>query len=722
MASKKRDVLNRLDSLLLQDEEEDDGERGAANSNGFPPGTAVRKKARSIRFADDDELHEIIGYSERYSDADDSDEADDEPDFRRRGRNGDDGDDVPLTVEERNVINITKKNTNFNAHAQNLLGGALRLGDKRHVSVDDGPLLVTVRPFSSRSSAVVTEPTFAKENKPVSNSNGGEMSEVGYDAAVNEEQISRANFAAARLSFLNSTLAQETAAESIQKHRNKCVSEVEVEMKMGEEEKAIVKSETGSDKPNGFESKGEERRRAMSEVSPEAAAREEEDAAAGEFKGADDGGVAKGDDELFENANVANGCRQNAKAATVASNKPQVVKLMRRTSSNSPGSTILKGTPKPVVVVKSKQAAPAPPLPAKEKPKIPAKPKILLTPQKAKNVNAAPATTTTTTPVAAPRRGPSFNRKDQAPAANPAGQAIPDSASEYVSLAAECYSTQADAQNEVIFEVNATRVKEEEDEQEMEDEMEDAAAVDRQEKNRNALDEIKKSLEASRYDDGSDGQSNSISSYTSSSLSASSATTTVSSSSSSSSSSASSSFDEARASVASALTFNRHDAVARPSTKKNKAPKPPTAVANEEEKIAETDGKSDSCNSPSAIETTMMTKREGESCQSTPTMPPSALRNANKSERPTRVVQFSPDTKTTSTQPSTAPVPYNKWIASAGVFESSFTGQPVKVAPVASAAPTATVSRRPVKSGNAVTTVSSASSVTTSSMSTVTPG
>ena len=287
-------------------------------------------------------------------------------------------------------------------------------------------------------------------------------------------------------------------------------------------------------------------------------------------------------------------------------------------------------------------------------------------------------------------------------------------------MAAECYSTQADAQNEVIFEVNATRVKEEEDEQEMEDEMEDAAAVDRQEKNRNALDEIKKSLEASRYDDGSDGQSNSISSYTSSSLSASSATTTVSSS--SSSSSASSTFDEARASVASALTFNRHDAVARPSTKKNKAPKPPTAVANEEEKIAETDGKSDSCNSPSAIETTMMTKGEGESCQSTPTMPPSALRNANKSERPTRVVQFSPDTKTTSTQPSTAPVPYNKWIASAGVFESSFTGQPVKVAPVASAAPTATVSRRPVKSGNAVTTVSSASSVTTSSMSTVTPG
>ena len=192
----------------------------------------------------------------------------------------------------------------------------------------------------------------------------------------------------------------------------------------------------------------------------------------------------------------------------------------------------------------------------------------------------------------------------------------------------------------------------------------------------------------------------------------------------------STSFDEARASVASALTFNRHDAVARPSTKKNKAPNPPTAVANddtaEKKKIAETDEKSDSCNSSSASSaaaTTTTTKREGDS---TPTMPPSALRNANRSsgngEKPARVVQFSPDTKTTSTQPTATPVPYNKWIANAGVFESSFTGQPVKVAPVNGAAPTATVSRRPVKSANAAATASAASSVTTPTMSPVTPG
>ena len=200
----------------------------------------------------------------------------------------------------------------------------------------------------------------------------------------------------------------------------------------------------------------------------------------------------------------------------------------------------------------------------------------------------------------------------------------------------------------------------------------------------------------------------------------------------------STSFDEARASVASALTFNRHDAVARPSTKKNKAPNPPTAVANAEgtaaapeKEIAETDEKSDSCNSSSAIEApataVTVTKRQEEG-ESTPTMPPSALRNANKpsgGEKPARVVQFSPDTKTTSTQPTATPVPYNKWIANAGVFESSFTGQPVKVAPTAAAAaaPTATVSRRPVKSAVSVAAAaSSVSSVAAPSMSPVTPG
>ena len=122
---------------------------------------------------------------------------------------------------------------------------------------------------------------------------------------------------------------------------------------------------------------------------------------------------------------------------------------------------------------------------------------------------------------------------------------------------------------------------------------------------------------------------------------------------------------------------------------------------------------------------TVTKREEGESTQ---TMPPSALRNANKpsgGEKPARVVQFSPDTKTTSTQPTATPVPYNKWIANAGVFESSFTGQPVKVAPTATApaAPTATVSRRPVKSAVSVAAAaSSLSSVAAPSMSPATPG
>ena len=499
MTSKKKDVLNRLDSLLLQDE--DGGEEaGAGNSNGDSSSSAApktaRKKARSIRFADDDELHEIIGYSERYSD-----DSDDETDFRRR-RSDKDDDEAPLTVEERNVINLTKKNTNFNAHAQNLMGGApLRLGDKRHVSADDGPLLVTVRPFSSRGAPVVAELAPRKINAPAAPASG-EMRELGDGGE--EQHISRANFAAARLSFLNSTLAQETAAESIKKSRDKA--------------EVVEKAAADGEEPNDCESRGERRRPSLEATPAECNDADEE--------------VAREDgdgDELIENANAADGRGQSHKAPAAAANKPAIVKLMRRTSSNSPGSTILKGTPKPVVVVKSKQAAPAPPLPAKEKPKIPAKPRILL----AKNASANAA------PAAAPRRGPSFSQADKfrdSPAA-----------AEY---AAECYSTQADAQNEVIFEVNATRVKGDEEEKEEEEEEEggdgrrDETEEERQERNRNALDEIKKSLEASRCDDGDgsdggggSGQDHSMSSYTSSSLSsASSAMTTASASSTSTSS------------------------------------------------------------------------------------------------------------------------------------------------------------------------------------------
>ena len=92
-------------------------------------------------------------------------------------------------------------------------------------------------------------------------------------------------------------------------------------------------------------------------------------------------------------------------------------------------------------------------------------------------------------------------------------------------------------------------------------------------------------------------------------------------------------------------------------------------------------------------------------------MPPSALRTSKSADKPNRVVQFSPDTKTTSQQPSTAPVSYNRWIVNAGVIESSFTGQPIKVsaagpgAAAAAAAPQVVMKRQPPTPTNRATAV-----------------
>lgn len=82
-----------------------------------------------LRFPDDDELHEIIGYSEKFSDDDESESEEDEDDDDKivSKSTNEDVKNAHLSVEERNMINLTKKNTNFNAHAQNLLpGGNLR--------------------------------------------------------------------------------------------------------------------------------------------------------------------------------------------------------------------------------------------------------------------------------------------------------------------------------------------------------------------------------------------------------------------------------------------------------------------------------------------------------------------------------------------------------------------------------------------------------------------
>ena len=147
---KKKDVLTRLDSLLQRAEKATFKE--AKNLGSLTPAKATKgilraersKKAvkRSIRFPDSTEdLQEVIGYG-----GTDKFDSDSEDDFS----SDDDTKGPPspmeeLTVEERNLINLTKKNTNFNAHSQNLTSdeNRLMLGAEKKAA----PPLITVRPF-----------------------------------------------------------------------------------------------------------------------------------------------------------------------------------------------------------------------------------------------------------------------------------------------------------------------------------------------------------------------------------------------------------------------------------------------------------------------------------------------------------------------------------------------------------------------------------------------
>jgi hypothetical protein len=95
-------------------------------------------------------LHTGYGGERFYSsDEDEEDEQqkkdDDEPDSSRTAASSSDTEE--LTPEERNMRNVTLKNTTFNAHAQNLrdplpaLGPPVRLGQERRPT----PPIISVR-------------------------------------------------------------------------------------------------------------------------------------------------------------------------------------------------------------------------------------------------------------------------------------------------------------------------------------------------------------------------------------------------------------------------------------------------------------------------------------------------------------------------------------------------------------------------------------------------
>ena len=155
-----KDVLNRLDSLVAGDKQEVTLEcKGILKQKSTQLNS--RRKKRHIRFPDSKKIQEIIGWDggEEYNGASSSEsgESSDEEDQKnivsKSIRNEE------LTTEERNVINITRRNTSYNAHAPNLLKdnpkSNLALSPPSHglgMGKTKTPPLVIVSPFASKQS------------------------------------------------------------------------------------------------------------------------------------------------------------------------------------------------------------------------------------------------------------------------------------------------------------------------------------------------------------------------------------------------------------------------------------------------------------------------------------------------------------------------------------------------------------------------------------------
>ena len=142
-------VIQRLDSLVLgtplsSKQLENRSEKHVSGKVGILKDSTRDKsgseKKRGITFPDYEELQEIIGYGgECYYSSEGEDDEEGIP------AKPDTEYSEELTQEERNVINITKKNTTFNSHSQNLKESPtpqVKLGqEKKHTPV------ISVRPF-----------------------------------------------------------------------------------------------------------------------------------------------------------------------------------------------------------------------------------------------------------------------------------------------------------------------------------------------------------------------------------------------------------------------------------------------------------------------------------------------------------------------------------------------------------------------------------------------
>ena len=158
----------------------------------------------------------------------------------------------------------------------------------------------------------------------------------------------------------------------------------------------------------------------------------------------------------------------------------------------------------------------------------------------------------------------------------------------------------------------------------------------------------------------------------------------------------SNSFEEARSSIADALQFNRHDNVAKTSSKRQ-APQPPEEEEEEDDEeevvvvvAAEVTPNEIASEEDKPAETTEEVNETPET-KLAPAIRNSSMKSAdsskNKDSKP-RSVQFSPETQTVTVpanHPSPKVISYNRWIGHRGpqnpYLESSFTGQPIAMYP-----------------------------------------
>ena len=393
-------------------------------------------------------MQEIIGYGggveELLSSEEDEEEEEVSVSLRlrqlQRGRAGRSpsssscSEDEHMTVEEKNILNITKKNTDFNSRSVNFLfvgcgEGALPGGLRGGKKGSSAPL-VTVTQFGvkdgdskrpgkvNRVSPSVTsgESLVKKVEAQVERGRGGERSKRDME----ELDKDKTGGTSGRSVEVTTRFDSEAEQNDDDDHDR------EVE-EAAEEGPSMCEEVAGGDQ-SPHKSEGEKRNASN--------ARPDEDDDNGVKRGGRGGGVKMGPAEV-------EGKKETRRCAFPE--KPQV-KLSRKSPYVT--SSILKGTPKPVVIVKNK-----PPVPG-NKPKLPNKPKSLKAAAPKSPVNYGKS------PVAAPRKASFRNQRQAGEYANVAEeiQAKNGGGKTAGAVVAESYNSEADVQNEVIFEVNATMV------------------------------------------------------------------------------------------------------------------------------------------------------------------------------------------------------------------------------------------------------------------------